>query len=161
MQAPQTGAKGEMWPDFKGEMWPDAQAPGQKAPGEMWPDVAQPQGGPAAKGEMWPDLQAPGQAPAPKPVSTTAKYPYIPSADEIAGLPPGTSVETPWGIVEPDPSGEPRLVMNAQGQAAYAAARARAMAAYGPTPFAGRPGVPNPPVAVGKPNYNAFTGMWS
>ncbi len=112
---------------------------------------------------MWPDQPQQGLAPEPTPraVSTTVQLPYIPSTQELANLPAGSSVETPWGMVEPDETGQPRLIMNAEGQAAYRAARTKAMSDYGGTPFSGYPGAPKPSIAVGRRNYNPFTGMWS
>lgn len=216
LQQPNSGAKGEMWPDLAGEMWPDATSygraggglappqppapsPGPAGPSPYGPasttgghgtpppappepaEPTPPQAGPASTtggyGQPAPAPPAPvaqpGQPPAlgqqqPAPaagpqrqVAASVKYPYIPSAAEMTKLPPGATIETPWGLVEPDANGEPRLVMNAQGQAAYQQARARAAADYGPTPFAIYPGAPKPNIAVGRKNFNPYTGMWS
>jgi hypothetical protein len=139
---PAGGGEGEVWPDGKNK-------------GELWPTLTG-QGGGAAPGPPQQPLAGGGA-----PVQATVKYSRIPTAEEVAQLPLGSTIETPWGVVQPDENGEPRLIMNEQGKAAYIQAQERAKRSYGPTPFAAIPGAPEPDIAVGTWNFNPFTGMWS
>lgn len=71
-------------------------------------------------------------------------------------MPPGVEVMTPYGAVGPDGTVTPTPELQQQYQQALVQRRR----AFGPTPFAGDPNAPQPPVALGKAGFNPFTGMW-
>lgn len=86
----------------------------------------------------------------------------VPTKDEFAALGPGATVQTPFGQMVNDQSGEPKVVLDEAGRAAFTAEKARALTKFGTLPqFATLPGAPAPPVEVGAPNFNVFTGQWS
>jgi hypothetical protein len=84
---------------------------------------------------------------------------YMPSEEELAGIPDGTQVETPHGSVYKDPqTGERKLRLNAQG---YKMMKARAVKKFGKNPFAGVRGMPEPTEIIergiqGKRMFNPY-----
>lgn len=103
-----------------------------------------------------PQVGAPPAAPA---VLQTTR---VPTKDEFAAMGPGATAQTPFGPVVPKENGDPQLVLDEAGKAAYVQARAQALARYGPMPaFASGPGMPPPPVEPGRSNFNPFSGVWS
>ena len=80
----------------------------------------------------------------------------VPSRSELLSLPPGVQVQTPYGTIGQD--GE--LQLSPEGQARYQQAHQARTTEYGPTPFAGDPNAPKPPVKLGKASVNPFTGKW-
>jgi hypothetical protein len=91
-----------------------------------------------------------------------AQLTRVPTSSEFKALGPGATVQTPWGQVVADEMGEPKLVLDEAGRAAYTAAKSKAILGYGTMPgFAQTPGAPPAPVEVGRANFNPFTGQWS
>jgi hypothetical protein len=82
---------------------------------------------------------------------------HVPSSSELAGLPPGANIQTPYGSV--DHTG--KLTLSAEGQAKYQQAVVQRRKSYGPHPWAGDPAAPPPPITLGKPSFNPFSGQWS
>ena len=80
----------------------------------------------------------------------------VPTSYELASLPPGTTVTTPYGSIGADG----KLVPNAQTQARYQQAIVQRRKQFGPHPFANDPNAPPAPVELGKPSFNPFTGQW-
>lgn len=93
--------------------------------------------------------------------------PVIPSAQppapgELAGQPPGTQVQTPYGTVTADPStGQQNMALSPEGTQRYKEQKAALREKLGPMPrvFQNIPGVPEFPVELGGWNYNPFTGQ--
>lgn len=91
----------------------------------------------------------------------TIQLSRLPSSEELAAYPPHAIVDTPYGVLEPSPDGGPRtLKMNEQGRAHYRQVKARRLRAFGERLFSNDPNAPLPPVEVGQPAYNPFTGKW-
>jgi len=74
----------------------------------------------------------------------------------MLGMPPGTRAMTPYGEVGPDGNVTPTPEMQQQYQQAVVSRRRE----FGPTPFASDPSAPQPPVRLGRPSINPFTGQW-
>lgn len=137
-------------PPKPGEMWPDAQAP---RPGEMWPDFAAPQ---QAGGEMWPDAR--GQAPAPAPVPTAPTEPItfqrLPFDDELAMVPEGSVVRTPWGEGRVSGGKVRDYNLTPAGKEAHGRAMVKRVQEFGAHPWVNDPRAPQPPVELGRPAFN-------
>jgi len=71
-------------------------------------------------------------------------------------LPAGTTVQTPYGDVGADG----RLALSPQGQELYKQAVVAKQRKFGLHPWAGDPRAPQPPVTLGRPSFNPFTGQW-
>ena len=71
-------------------------------------------------------------------------------------------ITPPLGVPGVDAYGQPTTVLSPEGQAQYQQAIVQKRRAFGPMPkvFATLPGLPPPPVELGKPHYNPFTGRW-
>jgi len=122
----------------------------RSGPSSAWarrPEQTAPSGGPSA----WAP-QPPGQ-PAGFP---TFQMDRVPSAAEMASLPEGTRIQTPYGEV--DRSG--RITPSPEGEVKYKEAVVMARKRLGPHPFAGDVNAPPFPVRLGRANINPFTGMW-
>lgn len=159
MPTPTPGPNAVLWPDSPG----GAKGAGPSPGAVLWPDT--PRGGPGQGAVLWPDAPAgggggaqpgPGQPVAPAPAPLRLSVEKVPSRAEIASLPPGAEIMTPYGMVGADG----RVHPTPETAAAYQAAVVRAQQAYGPHPFSAMPGVPAPPVVLGRANFNAFTGQW-
>lgn len=81
----------------------------------------------------------------------------VPSPSELAQLPPGVQIETPYGTM--DERGE--LQLSPEGRANYQQAVAARLKSYGPSPFAADPNAPKPSVKLGRRSFNPFTGQYS
>lgn len=81
---------------------------------------------------------------------------HMPSKAELADMPPGLSVTTPYGAVTSDG----RLIPSPEGAALYQQHVAQARKTFGPYPFANIPDAPPPPVKLGRSWFNPFTGNW-
>ncbi len=148
--APQTGLLGSTLPR------PASPAPGA-APATPPSAASVPGGTPLPAGAQ---ATAPGGAP--QAVPTAVAFDRVPSADEFAQLPPGTTGQSPYGPIVPGADGKPTQVLDEAGKAAFVQARAKTIADYGPMPsFLQVPGAPQPEFRVGKSNFNPFTGKWS
>ncbi len=80
----------------------------------------------------------------------------VPSRSELQGLPPGMTVQTPYGTV--DSSG--KLTLSPEGQQKYREAVVQKTRQFGHFPGAQDPNAPKPPITLGKPSYNPFTNQW-
>ncbi len=81
----------------------------------------------------------------------------VPSRSELMGLPPGTTVQTPYGTM----GGDGKLTLSPEGQEKYKEAIVQRRKSFGAHPFAGMPGAPEYPIELGKPAFNLFSGQWS
>lgn len=82
---------------------------------------------------------------------------HVPSRAELAEVPPGVKVTTPYGEV--DATG--KLTLSEQGKVQYQQAMLKKQKEYGFHPFAGDPNAPPPPVKLGRPSFNPFTWRWT
>lgn len=149
---------GDPWTDtLSGDPWTDTLA------GDPWTDTAS--GGPVSVGEGKDQVDRFGEgkdqvdriSAMPEPTA----FSHVPTSAELDALPPGAQATTPWGPVERGPDGKHHVVMDDAGKAAFGQAMATARANFGVLPFAALPGLPMPPVEVGKPNYNPWMDKWS
>lgn len=82
----------------------------------------------------------------------------MPSRSELVGVDPSVAIDTPYGQMVTDPNtGQRELVFTPEGKQLYAQEKVRLEKAFGPSPVAGMPGAPPPPVEPGKLAYNPFS----
>lgn len=81
---------------------------------------------------------------------------HVPDLAEIAGLPEGLRIMTPYGEMTRDGN----LIPNPQAAQAYQMAVVQAREKFGPHPWAGLPNAPQPPIKLGRSWINPFTGSW-
>jgi hypothetical protein len=82
--------------------------------------------------------------------------PRIPKPGEA---PPGAVVQTPFGTVEEDQTGNSKLALSPEGTQKYKETKAALRKKLGPMPASlTAPGMPELPIEVGQWNYNPFTG---
>lgn len=126
--------------------------------------------GPGAGGGGKPASSAPSRQLAPAPAqqnglpspTPAAAMPLMvqmdrmPSRAELATLPSGTSVQTPFGTVTPDGG----IAFTPEGAQQYQAAVVQRRKSFGQHPFANDPSAPQPPVEPGRSAFNPFTGTW-
>jgi hypothetical protein len=152
-------------PPFGGNAGSPLPLPGGNTPGlpqAPAPPAPQPRQAPAP---------APALAPSPQPavspdpvnqaqVTGVFQIPMdrVPSRSELQGLPPGAQVQTPFGVVGEDGEPKPRTPEEAQRYQAAVVAKRRE---FGPHPFAGVAGAPPPPLRLGRPAFNPFSGKWT
>lgn len=113
--------------------------------------------GPGGESAMGQPMASPAPPVTTTPASFSVQFDRIPTAAERAELPPGTSVQTPYGVMGPDGM----LTPTPEGQQLYRQAMVKAQKDFGPHPWAGDPSAPQPPVKLGRSNFNPFTGQWS
>lgn len=132
-----------------GEMWPDA-----NAGGEMWPDFQAPQ---QAGGEMWPDAQAKA-APGPMPTAPTEPITFqrLPFDDELAMVPEGSVVRTPWGEGRASGGKVRDYNLTPAGKEAHGRAMVKRVQTFGAHPWVHDPAAPQPPIELGRPAFNPF-----
>lgn len=71
-------------------------------------------------------------------------------------MPQGVQIQTPYGTV--DQSG--KLTLSPDGAVKYQQAVIQKRNEFGVHPFANDPSAPPPPIKLGKPFINPFTGKW-
>jgi len=82
--------------------------------------------------------------------------PKLPAPEQI---PPGAVVQTPFGTVEEDETGNSSLALNPEGTLKFKQAKAALRTKLGPMPASlSGPGMPEMPLELGQWNYNPFTG---
>lgn len=81
---------------------------------------------------------------------------HMPTRSELATLPEGMQISTPYGQVTRDG----QLLPSPEGAQLYQQAVVRARQDFGPHPFAGDPNAPPPPIRLGRAWINPFTGRW-
>lgn len=169
-----------------GEMWPDARGSGAPAPSTTTPSgVTINIGGAGAAPTTTPATPAgspSGAAPAAtssQPTSTTANpdgsvpgagaqpsarpappapvtFTRTPREDEIALVPEGAEVITPFGTGVKKNGTVERYNLTPAGQEAHKRATLAARERFGRTPFDGDPAAPQLPIVVGGLNYNPW-----
>lgn len=92
-----------------------------------------------------------------QPVQPTVAMSRVPTRAELATLPPGTIVTTPYGEMTQDGN----LIPSPEGMAAYQQAIVSKRQKFGPHPFTHDPSAPPPPIKLGRPSFNPFTGTWT
>lgn len=105
-----------------------------------------------AGGEQQSQQQQP-QQPAQEPVFNVAQ---IPSAADMATMPPGMKIMSPYGEVNRDGT----IQLSPEGADAYRTATVHLEKRFGPHPWAGDVNAPRPKVRLGRSNFNPFTGQW-
>lgn len=110
-----------------------------------------------AKSELWPNISAgPGEA-TPTAVKPVFQIGHVPTATELATMPDGFQIMTPYGEVQKDGS----LIPSPEGAVKYQQAIVQARKQFGPHPWADDPQAPPPPVRLGRSMINPFTGQWT
>jgi len=108
----------------------------------------------------------PQSSPTPAAVTTpsggvTLNLNRIPSRRDYVGLLPGTGISTPYGHATLGSDGHPVIQFGSPEQEArYRTDEANYGKQYGPTPFSGMPGAPQPQVRLGRTAYNPFSGAF-
>ena len=76
--------------------------------------------------------------------------------------PPGTPIPSPLGTTVQDAGGTSSTTLSPEGQAKYQQAIVDKRKAFGPLPklFSTVPGLPPPPIELGKPFFNPFSGRF-
>lgn len=120
------------------------------------PQIAQP-GQPPKPGAAQPTQGAGAQPVAvAQPLTPSFHMDRVPTAAEMSQLPPGTTINTPYGTVGADG----RLTPNPETEMRYKEAIVQRRKKFGPHPFASDPNAPQVHVELGKPSFNPFTGVW-
>jgi len=74
-------------------------------------------------------------------------------------VPPGTTVQTPFGTVEDDGTGTSSMALSPEGTQKYKEAKAALRKKLGAMPAGlDLPGMPEFPIELGQWNFNPFTG---
>lgn len=141
---------------------PGAPSPTAPAPRRMGIPTGEP-GGPPAQPQPAPQPQG-----SLTPAATTTpgggvvlNLSRVPARRDWVGLPPGAAVQTPYGHANLGDDGHPIITFaSPEHEARYRTDEANYARSYGPTPFAGMPGAPQPPVTLGRSAYNPFSGTW-
>jgi hypothetical protein len=77
------------------------------------------------------------------------------------GLLPGTPISTPYGHAALGSDGNPVITFaSPEHEARYRNDEANYGKQFGPTPFAGMPGAPQPEIKLGRTYYNPFSGAF-
>jgi hypothetical protein len=106
---------------------------------------------PSAGGEMWPDLTQPAAPPPP------AVFKQQPSVDELAKVPEGAEVQTPYGVGTKKAGAVDRYTLTPAGQEAHKRATLAMRERFGPTPFDGDVDAPfEIPLIPGKWAFNPW-----
>lgn len=77
----------------------------------------------------------------------------LPAPGEMYGMPPGMQVRTPYGDLDP----EGNVVKSPEYEQKHKEAIVRARQKFGPHPWNGMAGAPEPEIALGKSFFNPFT----
>lgn len=132
---------------------PDNPAPGGGAPGMPLPPPAvepsKPQGREASK-EQAANLELQ------KNTEQAAKVLLLnrmPQPGEMLGLPPGIQIRTPYGDLDP----EGNIVKSPEYEQKQKEAIVRARQKFGPHPWNGMAGAPEPKIEIGRSHFNPFT----
>jgi hypothetical protein len=80
----------------------------------------------------------------------------VPTPAELAEVPEGVEVQTPYGAVARDG----KLTLSPDGEVKYKEAMVKRRKQYGPHPFAGDPNAPPAPARLGGRMFNPFSGQW-
>jgi hypothetical protein len=80
----------------------------------------------------------------------------VPTLQEIANVPQGTGIQTPYGTMERDG----RLNLSPEGEIKYKQALVQRRKQFGPHPFAADPNAPKPDVRLNGRFFNPFSGLW-
>lgn len=93
---------------------------------------------------------------APQAAQPIVQIDRIPSRGELAMLPEGMRVMTPYGEMNRDGTITPTPEL----QDAYQKATVQRRQDFGPHPWNDDPNAPHPPAVLGKRMFNPFTGRW-
>jgi hypothetical protein len=80
----------------------------------------------------------------------------LPGPGEMAGLPPGVQVRTPYGDLDQDGN----IVKSPEYEQKQKEAIVRARQKFGPHPWNGMAGAPEPSIELGKGYFNPFTNQF-
>ena len=120
--------------------------------------IPQPQPTMAQVPQAQPKPAAAPAAPAAPLPPQVIKLPRIPSGLELDTALPGSTFETPYGVVD---ASTKMVTLNDAGRAKVAEAHARAVKNFGPHPFQDIPGAPQPTIRTTGRNFNPFTGQFT
>ncbi len=130
---------------------------GAATPRPAMPQQSQPTPRPQAPANMATAPMAPTPTGQPSMGSTPVfSMERVPTAAERAELPQGVQIQTPFGMVD----NQGNLTPSPEGAAKYQEAVVAKRRKFGPHPFAGDAGAPQPPVELGRRSINPFTGQW-
>lgn len=77
----------------------------------------------------------------------------MPKPGEMLGMPPGIQVETPYGLLDD----EGNIQKSPEYEQKHKEAIVRARQKFGPHPWNGMAGAPEPNIEIGKSHFNPFT----
>ncbi len=80
----------------------------------------------------------------------------IPTAADLLDMPPGVQVRTPYGDLDP----EGNIMKSPAYEQKHKEAIVRARQKFGPHPWAGMAGAPEPQIDLGKHHFNPFTNQF-
>lgn len=113
----------------------------------------------------------PPQPPRTKPDGTTApttpvtnaiaSFNRVPTRSDMAGLMPGVEARTPYGRASLGPDGRLAHTFDSpEAEQRYNMDQASYANRFGPTPLSSFPGAPTPPITLGRPAWNPWSGTW-
>ncbi len=141
-------------------------APGPQGLTEYWPEAQRQAPDDPRLTEYWPEAQgeaAPAPAPQPTAPAPPIEFQRLPFDDELAMVPEGSVVRTPWGEGRVQGGSVRDYALTPAGKEAYGRAMIREVENFGAHPWKGDPGAPAPPVEPGRPSFNPFapgTSAW-
>lgn len=103
-----------------------------------------------------PQPPQPGEPGGPAMTPAVFQMDRVPDASELATLPEGMQIQTPYGTVD---RASGKLSLSPEGKVKYQEAVVQARKKLGPTPFGDIPNAPPMPVRLGRYNVNPFTGQ--
>ncbi len=80
----------------------------------------------------------------------------MPTSSDLLDIPPGVTVRTPYGDLDQ----EGNIVKTPEYEQKHKEAIVRARQKFGPHPWAGMAGVPEPTIELGKGHFNPFTNQF-
>ncbi len=108
----------------------------------------------AASGNVPGSVGSPVLAPPAPPPAPVTK-------ETVASVPPGGTLATEYGQISRTPEGKLQMILSAAGAEIHNRTVQRLHRDFGPRLFVGDPGAPQPPIVVGKWNYNPLAGKFT
>ena len=90
-----------------------------------------------------------------QPARPSMRLNRMPKPGEMLGIPPGIDIETPYGMLDQ----EGGLVKSPEYEQKHKEAIVRARQKFGPHPWNGMAGAPEPTIELGKSHFNPFTNQ--
>lgn len=145
-------------PTAPGPMAPAPPGVNSAPPGRS-PGLPPPMGGPEVPEPKTTTTEATAQAgeqqKQTQPARPSLMLNRIPSPGEMMGLPPGVQVQTPYGMLDD----EGNLIKSPEYEQKNKEAIVRARQKFGPHPWNGMAGAPEPNIELGRSYFNPFTNQ--